>query len=381
MTLANLLKKELKEILIHLVRLPSENPPGGTKDIVRYLMLEVFREEEGFRNEVVIHKKNGLDLHNFITRIGTGKNKIIISGHLDVVPAGDQSKWIYPPFSATIINGRLYGRGSADMKGGLTSIIGVMKTLKENKEFLRESELIFVGTADEESGMSGSFTLTTNGIMENAKLLIIAEPTNLKIGIAEKGAIWVSLKIYGKAAHGSTPEEGANAIEGGLMLIPKLQNCLDSKKNPILGTSTLNIGKFQGGTKINVVPDYAEMELDYRVIPEQSPEALINKLKAIKLDPFQLEFDLKNNLPALQTNSNHSFIKNLRSIENAELTGLSYATDAAKFISPDNPIPFVIYGPGNPSEAHKINESIPIHQIFKATEILSGALVKTYTND
>jgi len=378
--LPNVLKNELKEILIHLVTLPSENPPGETKDIVRYLMLEVLKEEDGFRNKVVTHKKNGITLHNLITRIGTGDNKIIISGHLDVVPAGDQSKWTYPPFSPRIINGRLYGRGSADMKGGITSIIGVLKTLNSNKKFLRESELIFLGTADEESGMSGSSTLSTKGVMEDVNLLIIAEPTNLKIGIAEKGVIWVSLGIYGKAAHGSTPEEGLNAIEAGLMLIPKLQNCLDKKQNPILGASTFNIGKFKGGTKINVVPDYAEMELDFRIVPEQSPESLITKIKALKLDPFRLEFVLKNNLPALQTSSNHIFIKNLRSYGNVELVGLPYATDAAKFINPDDPIQFVIYGPGNPSEAHKINESITLHQVFKAAEFLSGALAKTYTN-
>jgi succinyl-diaminopimelate desuccinylase len=378
MMLEDSMKNELKEILIRLVQFTSENPPGETKDIVRYLMLEIFKENDGFQNEVVTHRKNGIMLHNLITRIGTGKQKIIISGHLDVVPAGEKAKWTYPPFSAKIINGRLYGRGSADMKGGLTSIIGVMKILNTNKKFLKESELIFLGTADEESGMSGSFTLATKGIMENAKLLIIAEPTNLNIGIAEKGAIWVSIKIYGKAAHGSTPEEGANAIEGGLMLIPNLQNCLNNKSNPILGHSTLNIGKFQGGTKINIVPDYAEMEVDFRLIPEQSVESIINKLKALNIDPFRLEVSLNNNLPALQTKPNHIFIKNLKKFENAELIGLPYATDAAKFINPDDPIPFVIYGPGNPSEAHKINESISLQQIFKATEILSRALVKTY---
>ena len=198
MSISSSLRNELKKILIHLVQIPSENPPGKTEKIVNYLISKVFKEREGFHNEVITHVKNNVKLHNIITRIGTGNNKIILSGHLDVVPVGDLSNWNYPPFSAKLVDGRLYGRGSADMKGGLTSIIGVLKTLIRNKHFLEDNELVFLGTADEEAGMSGSLTLQKMGIMNNATLLIIAEPTNLDIGIAEKGVLWATLKIYGK---------------------------------------------------------------------------------------------------------------------------------------------------------------------------------------
>jgi succinyl-diaminopimelate desuccinylase len=378
MSILNSLKNELKNILIQLVRLPSENPPGKTEQIVNYLTSTVFKEKEGFQNEVVTHMKNDIKLHNIITRLGTGKNKIVLSGHLDVVPVGDVVNWKYPPFSAKLIKGKIFGRGSADMKGGLTSLIGVLKTLSKNKTFLEENELIFLGTADEEAGMSGSQKLEKRGIMNNANLLIIAEPTNLSIGIAEKGLLWATLKIIGKSAHGSTPEEGINAIEAGLNLLPQLHKCLDNKKNQILGYSTLNVGKIQGGTKINIVPDYVELEIDFRLIPEQSHTSVIGKLNEINAKPCKVDVEITNNLPALETDPNHPFIKNLQGLSQSEIIGLPYATDAAKFITQENPIPFLIYGPGDPNDVHKINESILLEQVYRATENLNEALLKTY---
>jgi len=378
MKLENSQKDRLVYLLQKLVQIPTENPPGKTEEVVEFLITEVFKEEEGFHNEVVIHLKNKIKLHNLITRIGSGKKKIILSGHFDVVPVGDSSKWDYPPFSARIIDDKLYGRGSADMKGGIVSLIGTLKSLSREKKFLENYELIFLGTADEEAGMSGSLTLTNKGIINDAHLLIIGEPTGLNIGIAEKGVLWVKLKIYGRAAHGSMPEEGINAIEGALKIIPKLRNCLRDFNNPVLGSSSINIGKIKGGNKINVVPDYTELEIDFRIIPEQNVGDLINKLKMIDPEPYKMDIEIVNNLPALQSDSKHLFIRNLKRISNMELIGLPYATDLAKFITPDNPVPFVIYGPGNPNDVHKINESISLNQIFLATEFLTDALLETY---
>ena len=378
MKLDNSLKERLIYILKNLVQFPTENPPGKTEKVVNFLITEVFKEEEGFHNEIVTHVKNKIKLHNLITRIGSGKKKIILSGHFDVVPVGDSSKWDHPPFSARIIDGKLYGRGSADMKGGIVSLIGTLKSFSGENKFLEKYELIFLGTADEEAGMSGSLTLTNKGIINDAILLIIGEPTNLNLGIAEKGLLWVKLKIYGRAAHGSMPEEGMNAIEGALKIIPGLKNCLRDINNSVLGSSSINIGKIKGGNKINVVPDYTELEIDFRIIPEQIVEDLINNLKRIDIKPFKMDIEILNNLPALQSDSRHPFIKNLKKLNNTELIGLPYATDLAKFITLDNPVPFVIYGPGNPNDVHKINESISLDQIFLAIEFLTDALLETY---
>lgn len=381
MNIPKLLRDEIIFILKKLVQIPSENPPGTTKEIVNFLIADVLKKEQGFQNQVIVSMKNGVELHNLVSTIGNGKEKIILSGHFDVVPAGDAAQWKYPPFSAKIENGRLYGRGSADMKGGIAFLIGVIKTLSKIPDFFEMYTLVFVGTADEEAGMAGSVTLSNLGVMEDSILLIIVEPTALKIGIGEKGLLWVKLKIKGKSAHGSTPHEGINAIEGALKLIPQLYDCLEEKTNVILGKSTLNIGRISGGTAINIVPDQAILDLDYRIIPEQDHTSLIDNLKNLQKHTYSIDIEITNKLPALQTDANHPFIQNLKNISKSEVLGLSYATDAAHLINVDHPIPFVIFGPGNPNNIHKIDEFIELEQIFQATEYLTHALLQTYIKE
>ena len=381
MNIPKLLRDEIIFILKKLVQIPSENPPGTTKEIVNFLIADVLKKEQGFQNQVIVSMKNGVELHNLVSTIGNGKEKIILSGHFDVVPAGDAAQWKYPPFSAKIENGRLYGRGSADMKGGIAFLIGVIKTLSKIPDFFEMYTLVFVGTADEEAGMAGSVTLSNLGVMEDSILLIIVEPTALKIGIGEKGLLWVKLKIKGKSAHGSTPHEGINAIEGALKLIPQLYDCLEEKTNVILGKSTLNIGRISGGTAINIVPDQAILDLDYRIIPEQDHTSLIDNLKNLQKHTYSIDIEITNKLPALQTDANHPFIQNLKNISKSEVLGLSYATDAAHLISVNNPIPFVIFGPGDPNNIHKIDEYIELEQVFQATEYLTNALLQTYSKE
>ena len=374
-------KQEILSIVINLVQIPSENPPGITKDIVKYLISNVFKEKEGFRNQVVINKKSGVALHNLVSKIGRGKEVIVFSGHFDVIPVGDTTQWKYPPFSAEVKEGVLYGRGSADMKGGIAFLIGVIKILSKIPKFLEKYTVMFLGTADEEDGMIGSYTLANQGFMKDAIVLIVAEPTNLKIGIGEKGLVWIRLKTTGKAAHGSMPEQGINAIEKVMNIIPQLYEVLEEKQNAVLGKSTLNIGKIVGGTAINIVPEQVTIDLDYRLLPEQNPVELLQKLETLQKDGLPIELQIIKQLPALLTDPNHFFIQNLHNISNQDIIGLPYATDAAYLANSniiDSKIPFVLYGPGNPTNIHKTDEFIEIEQVFEAIEHLTEAILHSY---
>ena len=341
-------KMYLQDLLVKLVHINSENPPGKTSTIVDYLSKNVFTEEQGFRTKIIPHKKNNVEMDNLIAEIGTGKQRIILCGHLDTVPAGNPKNWEYDPFSARINQDILYGRGAADMKGGVVALIGVIQQLQQIPEFLEKYTLVFAGTADEEAGMTGAKTLAEIGVMNDAVLLIIGEATALKVGIAEKGVLWVNIHIQGKAAHGSRPEMGINAIEGAMKIIPQLYNCLDQTlTSGLLGKSTLNIGTITGGTKINVVPEEVIMELDYRLIPEQSPEQVIEQLKKIDGSPCKLSFTIEHNLPPLLVDTtNNTFIQNLKASTDSNFIGMTYGTDAAELIDVINPIPFVIFGTG-----------------------------------
>jgi len=372
------MKADLEQILKNLVQIPTENPPGKTDEIINYLITDIFKESDGFRNEVKNYTKKGIDLKNLITRIGTGKEKIMLSGHLDVVPAGEDSQWKYPPFSAEIIEGKLYGRGACDMKGGLTMLIGTIMNLKEYPELLENYTIFFLASADEESGMTGAYNFVKKGFMNDSVLLIIGEPTNMNIGIAEKGLLWADIHVNGKAGHASTPELGINSIECTLKIIPQLHECLDAVENRVLGSSTLNIGKISGGVAFNIVPDKTILSVDYRYVPEQDVARLSEKLRSINASPCKLEVKIIHTLPALQTDIEIPFIQNLKKINGKEFIGLPYATDAGVLIQKTNAIPFVIYGPGDPGVIHKPDEYIKIEDVIKSTEYLSQALIHTY---
>jgi len=368
----------LEEILKNLVQIPTENPPGITDEVIDYLISDVFKKSDGFHNEIINYKKKDIELKNLITKIGTGKKKIILSGHLDVVPAGDDSHWKYPPFSAEIIDGKLYGRGACDMKGGLAMLIGTMMNLREYTKLLDNYTFLFLGSADEEAGMTGAYNCVRKGFMKDSVLLIIGEPTNMNIGIAEKGLLWADIYVYGKAGHASTPELGINSIECTLNIISQLRDCMDNVENGVLGSSTLNIGKISGGVANNIVPDKTILSVDYRYIPEQNFSKLNEKLLAINASPCNIEVKITNTLPALQTDMEIPFIKNLKKINGKKFIGLPYATDAGVLVQKKNPVPFVIYGPGDPGVIHKPDEYIILEDISKATEHLTQALIQTY---
>lgn len=368
----------LKRILKDLVQIPTENPPGKTDEIIDYLVSNVFREAEGFHNDIMSFNKKGVELKNLITKIGTGQKKIILSGHLDVVPAGENSQWKYPPFSAELVDGKLYGRGACDMKGGLTMLIGTIIHLKEFPELLKNYTIFFLASADEESGMTGAYNYVKKGFMKDSILLIIGEPTNMNIGIAEKGLLWADIHVYGKGGHASTPEVGINSIEGTLNIIPQLHNCLDNVENRVLGSSTLNIGKISGGVAYNIVPDKTVLSVDYRYIPEQDYARLSENLQAIDASPCRVEVKITHTLPALQTEIGIPFIQNLKKFSGKKIIGIPYATDAGILVQKRNPVPFVIYGPGDPRVIHKYNEYIKVSDVIKSSEYLSKALLQTY---
>ncbi len=370
--------EELLSILKSLVQFPTINPPGKTDDIVNFLISEVFKEEEGFHNEIFAFKKRGVELKNFVSKIGHGKEKIVLSGHLDVVPVGDLKQWAHQPFSADIVDDKLFGRGAADMKSGITMLIGAIKNLKEIPEFLEKYTLVFLGTADEEVGMTGALQMVRKRMLKDSVLIIIGEPTDMNVGIVEKGLLHVNVDIHGKSAHASMPHEGINSIEYALKLIPQLHDCMDDKRNEFLGTSTLNVGMIEGGTATNVVPDKTSLKLDYRLIPEQDPNQVIQSLKNINLAPCSLEVRELYRLPAPKNDINHAFVQNLQKISKTDLIGLAYATEAAVYVNPRKPIPFVLYGPGKAEIAHVSDEHVFLSKLFKSTECLTEALIQTY---
>lgn len=373
-------KKELStEILKKLIMFNTENPPGFTLDAANFI-------KNWLKNHNIDASVNEYEegKANIYASIGpSDAPEIMMSGHLDTVPAGILSKWKYDPFSAVIEDGYMYGRGSADMKAGVAACLGCLARLKVIEHEL-EYKISFLGTFDEETGLKGATQAASDGILQNVERLIITEPTNKHIAIAEKGVLWMKVEAHGKSAHGSTPHLGINAIEGLTNVVSSLQNIVPNDKHNILGNSTLNLGMIKGGSAANVVPEYAEMELDIRFIPNVNPDLIIKKLEEIvrsNQTNVKLKIEELHRLPALETSPKNEFIEEFKKIsKNQSIIGMDFATDAAALLfgcSQKLNTPFLIYGPGDPAGIHKENEKVFLDDVIEVENDLFN-FIKNY---
>lgn len=371
---------ECLNILKELVSLNSENPPGKTRALVEWIM--DWGKKNGITSEAQwFDKEKG----NVILSLGESKESIVLCGHLDTVPLGERNNWKMDPLGGDEIDGYIYGRGTADMKGGVAACLGALKNISDINDNEPEYKIIFLGTFDEEVGLGGAKAAVDSGIMKSAKFLLVAEPTALKIGIAEKGVLWLTIHSYGKSAHGSTPEKGINAIEKLVELFPILHSELPQVNDPILGKSTLNIGVIRGGISANVVPESAKVQCDYRLVPPISPITFSNQIRE-KIETYSnnslANFKMKQRqiMASVSTSKDNEFVKKFsEKCSSQEFIGLNYGTDAAVLANQNPSVPFVIFGPGNPTRIHVSNEKVSIAELNEAELTLTNFLKDFYS--
>ncbi|UCG03113.1 MAG: M20 family metallopeptidase [Candidatus Heimdallarchaeota archaeon] len=365
-------------ILRSLIGLNSENPPGNTRLIINWI--QNWAKTNRIPFETQWYKKNQA---NIILTLGNAPKSIVMCGHLDTVPVGDLKNWEYDPLGAEEYQGYIYGRGSADMKGGVSACLGALKSLNESTDNLDnlDYKITFIGTSDEEVGLGGAKAVMKLGILDKADFLIVTEPTAMNVGIAEKGVLWFKIESFGKAAHGSTPEKGINAIEELTQLFPLLHKHLPKDIDPILGQSTLNIGKFKGGKSANVVPENAKVHCDYRLVPPIDPEIYANKISEIiqyysKTSLASFTTEISQIMQPVSNSPENEFVRLfMEESENKNPIGLNYGTDAAVLVTQaPHPIPFVIYGPGDPKAIHCANERVPIAEVLEVESVITKFL-------
>jgi len=359
------------ELTQELVKINSENPPGNEREVAKFI--KDFLEDLKISTELIEFEKNRFDV---VASIGNGKG-LMFNGHMDTVPVG--SNWTADPLGGKIVNGNIYGRGTSDMKGGIASILAAVKNLSKEK-FKRKLLLTFV--ADEEVALKGSEYLIKNRkeIFKDVKYGIVAECNDLNLTIAQKGIVQIKVKFKGRAAHGSRPELGDNAIYKAADFIQELRKLIEQlkkRRNPILGSGTINVGAVSGGTKINVVPDFCNVEVDRRIIPGETPDYAIKQirkiLKKLKLKA-DIEFETGSRYP-MQFSDKLEIIKLIKSIIKVKMTGSS-GYDEAELYYRDAKVPCVTIGPGISNQAHVANEFIPIKNLQKATSIYEKIIRK-----
>ncbi|MGC8606603.1 MAG: M20 family metallopeptidase [Vulcanisaeta sp.] len=406
------LRSEIPNLVSRLIQIPSVNPPGFTINVADFI--RDWLNEHGFTSEFREYAK---DKPNVIARVGRNKPVLILNGHMDVVPPGDDSKWTYSPFSGRIVEDRVYGRGATDMKGGLAVIMTVFAELASIIEKQGSGTLIFSATADEETGGHPGVEALVRDNVLTGDAAIIAEPSgSSRYYIGEKGLCQVKLVTRGRPAHGSLPVLGENAImklvrainkaeelvsefNSGIKLPSELVEAIKNSAEVyleaakasglnltlsdferVVGTVSFNPGVINGGSKINMVPDYAELELDMRIPPGVSPNQVINHLRSGLSGIADVE--VLDTSESNYTSPSEGIVRLVHEgIERVLGTVpkpiiVTGATDGRYLRA--RGIPTVVYGPGELALAHAYNEYVTVNDLLKTHDVMVYAVKRFF---
>ncbi|MFQ6036959.1 MAG: M20/M25/M40 family metallo-hydrolase, partial [Sedimentisphaerales bacterium] len=220
---------------------------------------------------------------NITARVKSAGRKaaLLFVSHLDVVGPGETA-WQHPPFAAAESNGKIHGRGSADMKGGIAAIVTAIRQVVDGRIPL-QGDIIFLGAAGEETDSCGAKRFISNqSAMPQLAGVVVTEPTDFEVVTAHRGLLWLKVETRGKAAHGSTPELGINAIASMRCLLNELENYeIPFQPHHLLGKCSMSINTIAGGKEINIVPDICTAGIDIRTLPAQNHQDIVKDLEKI----------------------------------------------------------------------------------------------------
>jgi len=364
------------KLLQKLIQTVSTNPPG--EEITLATWVADFLEKSGLDVELLPFDGKRANVVARIKSLGE-KNGLIFSAHFDTAPVGKIS-WKFDPFSGTIYDNKIYGRGAADMKGGMAAMLKAAEVLSKSGIVLK-GDLILALTSGETSNCIGAKKLIEQGKISDAGAMLVSEPTGLNVYIAEKGAFWVRAKAFGKTAHTSMPQYGKNAIITMAEFLTKLKKIdFKTKPHPFLGKPTLAVGTINGGVAINLIPDMCEAEIDIRLLPEQDPNEILSKLK--RLGGRNIELEVIDFKKPVETDPEDPFVKVAAdSVANIigkrpKPGGVSYFTDGTIIANSLN-IPMVIIGPADTAMTHQPNEYVEIPKLIDAAKIFCLIALRT----
>lgn len=381
------------ELLKELVAIPSVNPMGGAhgEAATAEAWLTDFLEQ-WFRRFGLPWQRQTAEpgRENIVARLDghprpeQGGRVILLAAHQDTVPATGMS---IPPFTPTVRDGRLYGRGACDVKGGMAAMLTAVARIHE-KPPPRCPTVLMACTVNEENGFSGAQALpgawerVPRFVSRKPDAAIVAEPTSLQVVVAHKGLVRWRCHTHGKAAHSSRPEAGDNAIfkmARALVALQRYQKEVVASRgsHPLCGSATISVGTIHGGISVNTVPDHCSIEIDRRLAPGETPEEAYRHVVEYLAKQAGLDFPLHHDPPYMQgpplsDQGNGPLAARLAAIARGvagacSTFGVPYATDGAFFAQAG--IPTVIFGPGSISQAHTSDEWIAVDEVRQAAEI------------
>ena len=363
-----------------LVRLDSRNPtlvPGGPGELACARFLASTLSAAGFRVEM---HEAAPGRPNVVARIGRGDGPtIMLNGHLDVVGTEGMS---HAPFAAEERDGRIYGRGSADMKAGVAAMCAA--ALRAGGADLA-GEVIIAAVCDEEYESLGTRALLERGV--RADVAIVTEPTRLTVMPAHRGFVWTETTFRGRAAHGSRYDVGIDAIRHAALVLSELdaheRDVLVDRTHPLLGRASLHASTIEGGVGMSTYPERCVLAIERRTIPGETTAMAVAEVEdacarvrarvpaldaTVRLLTAQGPSDVPASSPLV-----HAL---LRAAEHNGLPprveGMSAWTDCA--LLNDAGIPAICFGPGDIALAHAATEYVPVDEIERATDVLARLL-------
>lgn len=362
-----------------LVEIDSRNPslvPGAPGENACAAFLHGVLDAWGFRTEL---RDAAPGRPNLIARIGGahGGRTLMFNGHLDVVGVEGM---LHPPFSATERDGRLYGRGSADMKGGIAAMCAAAHDAATQGI---AGEVIIAAVADEEYVSLGTRVLIEQGVRADA--CVVTEPTRLAIMPAHRGFVWLEVEITGRAAHGSRWDIGVDAIRHAGLLLAELDRVdsevLPQREHPLLGRGSLHASLISGGAGLSTYPERCVIGLERRTIPGETEAQVTAEFETAcavvkarrpsfvaQVRPIASQGPSDVSVDAPIVLALGDALRGCRLPVTIE--GMSAWTDAA--LLNEAGIPAVCFGPGDISLAHAAEEYIPLDEIDGARDVLSA---------
>lgn len=377
-------EKEKLKILADAIKIRTEN--DNEAKLAKYF--QELLKKYGIESKLVHYNPQRASLVCDLDGSNGSGKMLVVSGHLDVVTAGDESEWTYPPFGGEIHDGKMYGRGTTDMKAGLCALIIAMIELKEEGANFK-GKIRLAATVGEEVGMYGSKQLVEEGYIDGADGFLIAEPSSSnRIINAHKGSLQYEIIATGKPAHSSMPEIGIDSIQLMVDYInetnKRFAKAFNEAENKQLG-KTLNVNTvIDGGTQINSVAGKTILKANARCVPEVNNDKVVEIIEEVISDlnsknQGKLELNILQNNPNAVSEKDNDLVKAiLNSLDKKiPVEALAGATDASNFGRISDKYDLAIFGPGEASVAHIIDEFVEVDDYLKFIDVYKNT-IKNY---
>lgn len=367
-------KEEAVKLLKELLEVPSVNSKDDEGAPAEYLA--AYFQAHGVEASVQRIDEKHANVLAFVEGKDTSRTDVW-NGHIDTVPYGDLEKWETDPKKAVEKDERIYARGASDMKSGAAAMVYALTHLSEKPAH----SIRFIGSCDEEKNGLGAQYALEQGSCGKYDFLLIGEPTDMKLGTAHKGCLWLKLIVKGKTGHGAYPEKGVNAIHYAYRLADGLIKYVYGFSYPALGTSTAQIDMISGGVAPNMTADTCEAVMDIRMTPGLTTEMILAHAKEL-LSELQKEaplltarFEPLTNRRAFEISDEDADVAALRGLlkgqgYQGENIGIKFFTDASIFAAKEPERRVLLLGPGDPSMAHQPNEYVEIQKYLDCIEVL-----------